>query len=110
MKEKLKLLTAQIWIVVPLLLVSAYSSSTSALAPILRNIQVAFPEASLTLVQQVLTLPSAVSIPVQLSTVLFAQYLTKKKMMIIAMGFICLGGLLPLVFHTSIYILIISSI
>ena len=110
MKEKLKLLTAQIWIVVPLLLVSAYSSSTSALAPILRNIQVAFPEASLTLVQQVLTLPSAVSIPVQLSTVLFAQYLTKKKMMLIAMGFICLGGLLPLVFHTSIYILIVSSV
>ncbi len=110
MKGKYKNLLSQISIVIPLLIIGAYSSSVDALAPILRNMAKAFPDASLTLVQMTLTLPSAVSIPVQLFTVLIAQHITKKQMMVIAILFICFGGLIPLVFHGSIMSIVISSV
>ncbi len=110
MKEKLKLLSKQIGIVLPLLIICAYSSSTDALAPILRKMSEAFPEASLTLVQMTLTLPSAVSIPIQLLTVPLSQFMTKKQMMIVALGFICIGGLIPLLLHGTIMYVVISSV
>ena len=110
MKEKLKLLANQLSIVIPLLLISAYSSSTDALAPILRNMEEAFPNASLTLVQMTLTLPSAVSIPVQLLTVPLSQLMTKKQMMTLAILFVCIGGLIPLFFHSSIIFVVVSSV
>lgn len=110
MKEKLKLLANHISIVIPLLLISAYSSSTDAIAPILRSMEEAFPAASLTLVQMTVTLPSAVSIPVQLLTVPLSQFMTKKQMMIVAISLVCIGGLIPLVFHSSIIFVVISSV
>ncbi len=110
MKEgKFKTFFSKIQVVIPLLLVGAYASSVDALAPILRNIQVAFPDASLTLVQMTLTLPSAVSIPVQLCTVFLAQYMTKKQMLSTGLILICVGGLIPFFFHSSIIFLVISS-
>ena len=109
-KSKLKVILSKFNIVLPLLVVQAYGSSADVLAPILRNMQNAFPEASMTLVQMTLTLPSAVSIPVQLLTVLLAQKFTKKDMMSIALLLICAGGLVPLFFHSSIIFVVISSV
>ncbi|MBR6208073.1 MAG: MFS transporter [Oscillospiraceae bacterium] len=94
---------------IPLLVVSAYSSSADFLGPILRNMQNAFPDASLTLVQMTLTLPSAVSIPSQLLTVYLAQKMTKKQLVGLALLFICIGGLIPAILHHNIIFVVISS-
>ncbi len=109
-KGKYSNLASAIKIIIPLLLISCYSSSVDALAPILRNMQEAFPTASLTLVQMTLTLPSAVSVPVQLLTIPLSQFMTKKDMMVIAILCICVGGLIPLIFHGSIIFVVISSV
>ena len=108
--SKIKIILSKFNIVLPLLIVQAYGSSADVLAPILNNMQQAFPEASLTLVQLTLTIPSAVSIPVQLLTVFLAQYLTKKNMMSLALFLICGGGLIPLFLHGSIIWVLLSSI
>ncbi len=107
---KYKALLSAIKIVIPLLLISCYSNSMDALAPVLRNMQEAFPSASLTLVQMTITLPSAVSVPIQLLTIPLSQFMSKKDMMVIAILFICVGGLIPLVFHSSIIYVVISSV
>lgn len=109
-RSKLRILMSKFKIVLPLLIVQAYGSSADVLAPILNNMQVAFPEASMTLVQMTLTLPSAVSIPVQLLTVLLAQKMTKKDMMSLALFLICGGGLIPLFLHGNIIWVVISSV
>ena len=108
--DKIKVIMSKFWIFLPLLIVQAYGSSADVLAPILRKMQEAFPEASMTMVQMTLTMPSAVSIPVQLLTVLLAQKMTKKDMMFIALMLICIGGLIPLFLHNSIIWVVISSI
>ncbi len=109
-KGRYSALAGAIKIVIPLLLISCYSNSMDALAPVLRNMQVAFPEASLTLVQMTITLPSAVSVPVQLLTIPLSQFMTKKDMMVTAILLICVGGLIPLAFHGSIIFVVISSV
>lgn len=108
--DKLKKLLEKAPILIPLLLVQAYGSSADLMAPILKSMQEYFPTASLTLVQMTLTLPSAVSIPVQLLTVPLAQWFTKKDMMMIAMVLLAIGGLIPFFCHASIMWVLISSV
>lgn len=97
-------------LLLPVMLLAIFQTSNMAFTPILANLSAVFPGASVTTIQLVLTITSSMSIPASFLTGILATYMPKKKIALGAAGLIMVGGLFPLVAHTSIYHLIISSL
>lgn len=97
-------------LLLPVMLLAIFQTSNTAFTSILATLSAVFPEASVTTIQLVLTITSSMSIPASFLTGIMATYMPKKKIALGAAAFIMIGGLFPLVFHTSIYHLFISSL
>ncbi|GHV32847.1 hypothetical protein AGMMS4952_23980 [Spirochaetia bacterium] len=96
-------------IMIPVMLFVVFQSAFNSFSSVLSDIQARFPEASATTVQMVLTFPSIMSIPISLLAGILASYITKKRLVLFALGAEFIGGMLPLFYHESIYTLFISS-
>ncbi|MFZ7132323.1 MAG: MFS transporter [Eubacteriales bacterium] len=94
----------------PVMLLAIYQTSNTAFTPILATLSEVFPDASVTTIQLVLTITSSMSIPASFLTGILATYMPKKKIALGAAGLIMIGGLFPIIAHTSVYHLIISSL
>ncbi|HCX03506.1 MAG TPA: hypothetical protein DHM42_03395 [Clostridiales bacterium] len=96
-------------ILIPLLLFIIFQSAFNAFSPILSQIAERFPGASTTTIQMVLSFPSLVSIPVSISAGLLASYIHKKRLVQFALVAMLFGGMLPILIHSSIIALFVSS-
>ncbi|MFZ7120515.1 MAG: MFS transporter [Eubacteriaceae bacterium] len=96
-------------ILVPLLLFIIFQSAFNAFSPILSQLAERFPDASTTTIQMVLSFPSLVSIPVSISAGLLASYIHKKRLVQIALTVMLVGGILPILIHSSIITVFVSS-
>ena len=96
-------------IMIPIMLFVTFQSAFTAFSSVLASIAEQFPHASATTIQMVLTLPSTMSIPVSLCAGLLASYFTKKQMIEFSLVVEFIGGMIPLVNHTSLGMLILSS-
>lgn len=96
-------------ILLPLCFFAIYDSAISSFAPILQKLSIQFPEASITLIQMAIALPTVTYTPTALLVGLFATYYKKKRIAQFALIILFLGGLSPIFFHESIYTLLISS-
>lgn len=97
-------------LMLPVMLLAIFQTSNTAFTSILATLSAVFPDASITTIQLVLTITSSMSIPASFLTGIMATYMPKKKIALGAAGLIMIGGLFPLLFHTSIYHLFISSL
>ncbi|SHH86698.1 Predicted arabinose efflux permease, MFS family [Sporobacter termitidis DSM 10068] len=96
-------------IMIPVMLFAIFQSAFMAFSSVLADIVKVFPDASPTLVQMILTVPSAMTIPVSIIVGLLASYITKKNLVLFSLVCELIGGLLPLLAHKSIGALIASS-
>lgn len=96
-------------IMIPIMLFVTFQSAFTAFSSVLASIAEQFPNASPTTIQMVLTLPSTMSIPVSLGAGLLASYFTKKHMIEFALVVESIGGMLPLINHSSLGMLVLSS-
>lgn len=96
-------------ILVPLLLFIIFQSAFNSFSPILASLAERFPDASTTTIQMVLSFPSLVSIPVSIFAGLLASYIYKKRLVQIALTLMFIGGMLPILIHSSIITVFISS-
>ncbi|ACL19940.1 major facilitator superfamily MFS_1 [Desulfitobacterium hafniense DCB-2] len=95
-------------VLLPILLFIVFQSAFNAFSPVLKGISAEFPEVSVTLIQMVITLPSLLSLPMQLLSGVFSTYLRKKTLVQIALCFMLIGGLAPILVHSSIYAIFVS--
>jgi Major Facilitator Superfamily. len=96
-------------ILIPILLFVIFQSAFNAFSPILAKLAEVFPDTPTTLIQMVLSIPSLVSIPISIFAGLMASYVHKKRLVQIALTVMLVGGLLPILIHTSIYAIFASS-
>jgi MFS family permease len=96
-------------ILIPILLFIIFQSAFNAFSPILQKMSDMFPNTSTTIIQMVMTFPSLMSIPVSLFSGLLAPYIHKKRLVQIALIVMFIGGMLPVLIHTSIYAVFVSS-
>lgn len=85
-------------------------TSIVAVSSALAKIAQAFPDVSISSVQMLTALPSLIAIVVILLSGYLSSWITKKRIVAISMGFMLLGGLLPIVLHQRFYHLIIASV
>lgn len=97
-------------IMIPIMLFTIFNSAFNAFSPILVEIQNAFPEASVTMVQMLMTLPSLMSIPMGLFAGVLCSYFYKKDLVLASMVFMLVGGILPLFVHGTILSPVIASL
>jgi MFS family permease len=96
-------------IMIPVMLFAIFQSAFMAFSSVLADIVKVFPDASPTLVQMILTVPSLMTIPVSILVGLLASYITKKNLVLFSLACELIGGMLPLVAHKSVGALIASS-
>lgn len=96
-------------IMIPVMLFAVFQVGFQSFATVLANIASVFPNESPTLIQTIMTIPSLMTIPVSLLAGLLASYMTKKTLVLFALGSMFAGGMIPLAVHSSVYYLIISS-
>lgn len=96
-------------VMIPILLFVTFQSAFMAFSSILASIAEQFPQASSTAIQMVLTLPSTMSIPISLCAGVLASYFTKKHLIEFALVVEFVGGMVPLINHSSLGWLIVSS-
>ena len=96
-------------IFVPICLLISFQQGLSQFGVILDNLQSYFPDASQTMIQMVIAAPSVTAIPVSLLSGLFATFMSRKKIGIMALFFMLVGGIIPIFLHTDIIYLFISS-
>lgn len=96
-------------ILIPIGLLIAFQQGFSQFGVILDNLQTIFPEASPTTIQMIVGMSSLTAIPVSLLSGLLATFLSRKKIAIGALCIMLIGGLLPVVLHSDISFLFISS-
>lgn len=97
-------------IMIPIMLFTVFNSAFNAFSPILVEIQNAFPGASVTMIQMLMTLPSLMSIPMGLFAGVLCSYFYKKHLVLASMVFMFVGGILPLFVHGSITAPVIASL
>lgn len=96
-------------IMIPVMLFALFQSAFMSFSSVLAEMVKHFPDASPTLIQMIMTVPSLMMIPVSIFVGLIASYVTKKNLVLFALACELIGGLLPLVAHTSIGALFVSS-
>lgn len=85
-------------------------TSIVAVSSALAKIAQAFPDVSISSVQMLTTLPSLIAIAVILLSGVLSSWITKKRIVAISMGFMLVGGVMPVVFHQHFYQLVIACI
>ncbi|MFZ7121421.1 MAG: MFS transporter [Eubacteriaceae bacterium] len=93
----------------PLLLFAIFDSMFTSFAPILARIAESFPNVSTTMIQMILTMPSLTLVPTTLFAGVIATYIHKKTIAQFALVIMGIGGIIPLIIHSSINALFISS-
>lgn len=83
--------------------------SISALSPALDSISEAFPLLSSSAIQLLCTIPSLVGFPLILLSGQLASVFTKKQILVVSLAFMLVGGLMPVLLHTSYTALVIAS-
>lgn len=85
-------------------------TSIVAISSALAKIAQAFPEVSVSAVQMLTTLPSFTAVVVILLSGYLSSWLRKKRIVVISVGLMLAGGLMPLVFHQNFTQLIFAGI
>lgn len=85
-------------------------TSIVAVSSALAKIAQAFPEVSVASVQMLTALPSLIAIAVILFSGYLSSWITKKRIVAISMGFMLLGGLLPVFLHRQFRHLVLASV
>lgn len=85
-------------------------SALTALAPALASIGRAFPELSDVAIQNIYTVPYLVAFPLIYCSGILASIFTKKQILAASLVTMILGGCLPLFFHGSYAMLLLSSV
>lgn len=96
----------RITVLSPSLTLTSIVALSSALAKIAR----AFPEVDVSAVQMLTTLPSLIAVVVILLSGFLSSWLRKKWIVVISVGLMLTGGLMPLVFHQNFTQLIFAGI
>lgn len=96
-------------ILIAVLCMTAVMTSFLAVSPILSEISNSFPDASISQVQFVYTLGNLVALPIMLLAGKAANHIAKKKLAIFGLIVMLVGGLLPIPFHSQLWMLYISS-
>ena len=84
---------------------SLVQMGTNGIAPILARISAAFPQASDTTIQFLMTFPSIFCLVFTIISALLSDKLPKKVLAITGLGLICMTGLMACMFHGSLTIL-----
>lgn len=87
----------------------AIMMSFLAISPVIADISNAFPKTSISIVQMVLTIPTLMSLVFSLLAGRLARKFYKKTLIMISLCAYLVGGLLPVIFHQSIYFLLLCS-
>jgi MFS family permease len=95
-------------IMIPVMLFAVFNTAFNSFSSVLSDISARFPDVSATTVQLIITFPSVMGIPVSLLAGILASYITKKHLIVFALGSQFIGGMLPLFSHDSIYTIFIS--
>ena len=90
-------------IMIPIMLFTIFNSAFNAFSTVLVDIQSAFPDASATLIQMLLSLPSMISIPMGLISGILCSYFYKKHLVLFSITTMFIGGILPVFWHSSIF-------
>ena len=90
-----------------ILTVSLVQLGTNGIGPILARISAAFPEASDTTIQFLMTFPILFTMVFEIVSALIAQKLPKKTLSIIGLAIIAAGGVLAVLQHSSLAILFV---
>lgn len=88
-----------------LLIMSLTMACNSALAPILAEVGKFFPDASDSAIQIVLTLINLTTLPMMLLEPLMEPKITKRNIALIGTVLMLIGGLMPQVMNTQIWML-----
>lgn len=96
-------------VLVPIMLLIAFQQGFSQFGVILDNLQTYFPEASQTMIQMVIAIPSIAAIPVSLLSGLLATFFTRKKIAVAALFIMMAGGVIPVFLHNDIIWVLLSS-
>ncbi|GHU86631.1 MFS transporter [Spirochaetia bacterium] len=94
-------------IVVPALAASILINSFMAVVPILAEIQKSFPEAAVSGIQLLYTISSLFSLVTMLLAGRLVYYFSKKTLLLVGIGIMFAGGVLPFLFHQSLWMLYI---
>ena len=90
-----------------ILTMSFVQMATNGIAPILADIAKAFPEASTTNIQFLMTFPSLFIVGVTLLSAWLYRYFSKKVLVELGLILVCISGILSFLFHDSLLILFI---
>lgn len=90
-----------------ILTMSLVQMGTNGIAPILAQISGAFPQASDTAIQFLMTFPSIFCLLFTIISALLSDKLPKKALAVFGLSLICLTGILACLFHTSLLLLYI---
>ena len=97
-------------LLIPICGFAIYDSVFSSFSSILAVLRDTYPEAPVTLVQTILTLPSLASVPGTLFSGFLAAYVHKKYIAVFACSVIFIGGMMPVVFpDPPIYAMLVCS-
>lgn len=96
-------------VMIPVMLFVLFQSAFNSFSSVLANIAEVFPDASTTLIQMIMTVPSLMSIPISLCAGILASYFYKKHLILFALAVEFLGGMIPLAANDKIIFLILSS-
>ena len=96
-------------IMAPVAVFALFQSAFMAFSTILADIAKVFPDVPPTFLQTILTVPSLMSIPISLLVGVLASYVTKKTLVIFALACEIAGGCIPLLAHSSVAVLLVSS-
>ena len=99
------------WVIAAgILIMSLTMSANSALSPILAEVGKSFPEASDASIQIVLTLINLITLPMMLLEPMLEKRMTKRDIAILGTFLMLVGGLLPLVLNSQLWMLYFVSV
>lgn len=102
--------TKKTGIIIAIGAISALLMSYSMQAGILSAIQVSFPSATDSQIQLIYSICSLAGLPSMFGVVKLSEYISKKKCIIIGVIILTVGGLLPLLLHSRLWMLYASSV
>ena len=102
--------TKKTGIIVAIAAVSTLLMSFSMQAGILSAIAASFPQADDAQIQLIHSICSLAAMPSMFGVVKLSEYISKKKCVLIGVAILIVGGLLPLLLHSHIWMLYVSSI
>lgn len=96
-------------ITIAVICMSTLLLSFTLIIPLLAEISKSFPNATVTQVQLIYTIPSMISIPAMLLSGKLVSWFSKKSMVLLGMIMTVFSGLLPILFHSSLIFLYLVS-